>query len=159
MEAQNITKCRGIEYLDVLGTLTKDQWYSYLHVNGVKVSGLLTEKKWPAYRQIAQIGEGLFRIRIDRAVDVGVIPVPDKTDIMYSATATQHGYGTAKYKWVSGATEEERAHARRGGVVLFDDGVPCGGNYGTTLRMMVWKDGRFVPRVPSSEIIAKWGAN
>lgn len=73
--------------------------------------------------------------------------------LIFSHTASQHGFGTAPYKWVSGASREEMEICKRGGIVLFDDGVKSGGTHGTTLRMMVRQSGRYIPRVPSNEVI------
>jgi len=72
-------------------------------------------------------------------------------EIEFSQTAEQHGYGTDRYKWVSRATPEERKIAREDGLVFFDNGVLSGGTHGTTLRKMVYMDGRYRPRVPEEK--------
>ena len=65
-----------------------------------------------------------------------------------STTAQQHGFGRAPFKWVSGATATERAAARVGHLVVFQVRVAVN-QYRHRLewRQMVYKHGRYVPRV------------
>ena len=75
-------------------------------------------------------------------------------NVFFSTTAVQTGFGSAKWKKVTFLTKEERAAVRAGDVVLFDSGRPCGGNHGTTLRMVLDRGSyRFQPRVPDDGLI------
>jgi hypothetical protein len=65
-----------------------------------------------------------------------------------SKTGKQHGYGTAKYKWVSGLTKAERDAVRDGKKVYITGSRPAGGNHGTTMRLVRYYNGRYLPRVP-----------
>ena len=73
--------------------------------------------------------------------------------VIRSKTGVQHGYGTAKYKWVSGLTKTEREAVRAGKRVLICGSRPAGGghgkgSHGTTCRVVRFISGRYVPRVP-----------
>ena len=81
--------------------------------------------------------------------------------IMISTTARQQGFGSDRWKSVSGLTAEERDAARSGALVLFQGSRRSGGNHGTCWRKAVpsrggWT-GRFMPRVPSIEELASAG--
>ena len=69
--------------------------------------------------------------------------------IITSETGVAHGFGSAKYKWVSHLTAEEREHVKNGtATVLVTDCPPCGGGNGRgcTTRKVVYRSGRYVHR-------------
>jgi len=72
--------------------------------------------------------------------------------VMISMTGEGHGWGSDPYKWVSRLTEEERAAVRRGELV-FITGCPASarGIKGVYVRKVIWKNGRYVHRVPETE--------
>ena len=78
--------------------------------------------------------------------------------VLISTTATQTGYGTDSHKRVTGLTATERAHARAGGVVLYDCGRKAYGLHGTTWRYAVAGNNRkFYPRVPNPHVLDEAG--
>ena len=78
--------------------------------------------------------------------------------ILISTTATQTGFGCDGHKTVVGLSDEERAHARAGGLVLYDCGRRAGGLHGTTWRVAVAGSNRkFYPRVATEDMIAEAG--
>ena len=73
------------------------------------------------------------------------------TEILISTTATQTGFGCDGHKTVVGLSDEERAHIRAGGTVLYDCGRLSRGLHGTTWRSAVAGQNRkFYPRVPTA---------
>lgn len=82
-----------------------------------------------------------------------------KQKILYSDTATQHGFGSDPFKWVSGATKAEQAAAKRGDIVLFEQSVQRNGSFvsrRTEYRQMIYKNGRYLPRVPSADVVTAY---
>ena len=78
--------------------------------------------------------------------------------IMISTTATQTGFGCDGHKTVVGLSDEERAHARAGGLVLYDCGRKAYGLHGTTWRYAVAGNNRkFYPRVPNPHVLDEAG--
>ncbi len=60
--------------------------------------------------------------------------------MLFSSTAYQTGFGTARFKNVCGLSEVERQAARNGELVIFDCGRGhINGNHGITLRKVVFK--------------------
>jgi hypothetical protein len=79
--------------------------------------------------------------------------------IFFSDSASQHGFGSDPFKWVSGATKAEREAAKRGDIVLFEQRVQRNGSSAsrrTEYRQMVYKNGRYVPRVPDVSVVAAY---
>ena len=66
-----------------------------------------------------------------------------------SKSGRQHGWGSDRYKWVSGLTADERLAVRQGKVVLITAGVrQHGGN--PRYRKVMFFAGRYIPRVPAA---------
>lgn len=75
--------------------------------------------------------------------------------MIISITARQHGFGRSFYKWVSGLTKIEQHLVKAGALVLFDCGRgSSNGKSGTTLRKVIYKCGKYLPRVPAKDEIA-----
>ena len=80
--------------------------------------------------------------------------------IIVSNTAYSRGFGSVRWKTVSGLTKGEKNHARNGGVVLFTGNPRSGGGNGTgtTVREVVaHSNGKFYHRVPSADILRQAG--
>ncbi len=77
--------------------------------------------------------------------------------IIISDTGEQHGYGTARYKWVSGLTREEREAVKSGEIVLITGCRRSGGGNGTgtTVRQVIYEGGRYLPRVPDADTLKR----
>ena len=79
--------------------------------------------------------------------------------MLISKTARQHGRGTDKYKSVVYMTDDERAAARNGQLVMFRSDYLSGGNHGTRWRRVLVYNAygrtRYVPRVPSHDEITR----
>jgi hypothetical protein len=71
--------------------------------------------------------------------------------MIISKTAVQRGFGCQPYKSVSFLTYDERKAVRDGELVLFKSTRLSGGNYGTLWRKVLYKAGRYIPRVPTDE--------
>ena len=74
-----------------------------------------------------------------------------ETTAITSATGIAHGWGRARYKWVSGLTTTERAAVREGRTVLVRNCPPSGGGNGTgtTVRRVIYQPGRgYTHRMP-----------
>ena len=68
-----------------------------------------------------------------------------------SSTATAHGWGRDRWKWVSGLSTAERAAVRAGQTVLIRNCPPSGGGNGTgtTLRRVIYQPGHgYTHRMP-----------
>ena len=78
-------------------------------------------------------------------------------EIVVSRTGVGHGWGSDRWKWVSGLTPEERVAVRAGKIVLITGCPPAGGNYGTTVRQVVAQYGRFGHRLPTRETLTACG--
>jgi hypothetical protein len=71
-----------------------------------------------------------------------------------SKTAIQNGCGTDRYKSVTHLTKEEREAARTETPVYFKSAYLSGGSHGTHWRVVLYRFGRYYPRVPAAETIA-----
>ena len=75
----------------------------------------------------------------------------DGQPVLVSTTAESHGYGCAKYKWVSRLLPEERAHVRSGGAVFYLDDRLSGGKSGHYLRRVTHFRGHYGRRVATPD--------
>lgn len=80
-----------------------------------------------------------------------------KEQILISTSARSYGYGRAPWKWVSGLTKEERQALKSGnGVVLYDDFTLSGGTHGHPIKQAIYRNGRYLRRVASPELVEKY---
>jgi hypothetical protein len=80
--------------------------------------------------------------------------------IIVSYTAYQQGFGSDRYKGVSGLTPTERLAVKNGETVVYDSGRPCGGSHGTTWRQVVYHPrfgggGYWDHCVPDNDVLAE----
>lgn len=54
-----------------------------------------------------------------------------EVDVIFSGSGKVNGYGSERYKWVSGLTKEEQAAVKAGNVVIVEGSRPSGGGNGT----------------------------
>ena len=71
----------------------------------------------------------------------------EKMEVLESTTAIKHGYGEAKYRWVSGLTQHERNTVRCGGLVFFR--VPKRHWTQSGYKVVVYRNGRWDAREPN----------
>ena len=68
---------------------------------------------------------------------------------LFSETGVAKGYGTDRYKWVSGLTPEERQAVRNGDTVYIEADARSGGTHGTFYRQVTYTPGYgYSRRVP-----------
>lgn len=72
--------------------------------------------------------------------------------IIISKTGKAHGFGSAKYKWVSGLTKEEQNHVKNNTAIVIVTGCPLsGGNHGITYRVVSYGAYGYKHNMPSIE--------
>lgn len=70
--------------------------------------------------------------------------------VVFSDSGVCHGYGSDRYKWVSGLSKDEREMVKnKTGVVIVEAARRSGGNTGTYYREVTYESGRYGRRVPS----------
>jgi hypothetical protein len=77
--------------------------------------------------------------------------------VIVSRSGMGHGWGSDRWKWVSGLTAAERAAVRAGDIVLITGCPMAGGNHGTTVRQVVMVGKGFDHRVPAAVILIAVG--
>ncbi|MCK9599024.1 MAG: hypothetical protein M0R06_08295 [Sphaerochaeta sp.] len=68
-------------------------------------------------------------------------------EIIESKTAVKHGYGSDKYRWVSGLTQRERDAVKSFGLVFFR--VPKRHWTQSGYKVVVYRNGRWDAREPT----------
>ncbi len=77
--------------------------------------------------------------------------------LIISKTAYSNGWGSSKYKTVSGLTKEEKQAVLDGQTVIMENCPPSqNGTSGVTIRVVCHHGGKFYHRVPSDEVLAQY---
>lgn len=72
-----------------------------------------------------------------------------------SDTARVNGWGSDKWKWVTRLTRCEKMMVKSGKLVILENCPPSGGGNGTgsTVRKVIYRNGRFCHRMPNFKVI------
>lgn len=78
-----------------------------------------------------------------------------KKEIIISQTAKAHGFGSSKYKWVSGLTKTEQNHVKNGTAIVIVKNCPghINGVSGIKFRKVIYDSFGYKHCIPNEETI------